>query len=230
MGVAPAPLASLSDNKRLVVRHIGYNAAGVLIPNESPSRHPYRKALSVFPEALFRAAVLSVWRRIFPFIAKIQQGGKVVVDYKNDISSFAAVAAVGPACRNILLTVERNRSVPSGSRLYKYFRIINKHNISFEKKKCKKISESYDLRLFYHVFLLFDGVDRYSFFIPAESFEFNLTVNQREKSVIIAPSHIGAGMDLGSSLSYQYVAGQHKLSVRSLDTESFRFTIAAVFR
>ena len=47
----------------------------------------------------------------FSLVAEVHQGGHVPVDLKDDAAAPAAVAAVGSACRHILLPVEGHRAV-----------------------------------------------------------------------------------------------------------------------
>ena len=60
------------------------------------------------------------------------------------------------------------------------------------------------------------------------SFEFNITINLGEKSIIAALTNIVARVELCSSLSYQDAACAYKLTVTGLDSKAFRLGIAAV--
>ena len=48
-----------------------------------------------------------------------------------------------------------------------------------------------------------------------------LSVNQCEKGVVLAAADIGAGMELGSTLANQDIAGNHKLACVFLYAQAF---------
>ena len=58
--------------------------------------------------------------------------------------------------------------------------------------------------------------------------ELYLAVDQSEESIVLADADIVAGMNGGSSLSDDDVAGSNSLTVSLLDTESFSFAVTTV--
>ena len=78
------------------------------------------------------------------------------------------------------------------------------------------------------LFRCLNQFDRALLAVSAEPGETNDTVSLGIQRIITAASDIGAGMDVGSALSVQDVAGLYKLSVRSLRSQSLRLRITAV--
>ena len=58
--------------------------------------------------------------------------------------------------------------------------------------------------------------------------ELNLTLNERVESVVRSDSDVGAGMDLGASLSYDDAACLNSLTTELLYAETLGFAITAV--
>ncbi len=53
-------------------------------------------------------------------------------------------------------------------------------------------------------------------------------VSLGEEGVILTDAHIQAGPDLGSALTHEDVAGQHKLTIGTLGPEALAFAVTAV--
>ena len=64
--------------------------------------------------------------------------------------------------------------------------------------------------------------------VTANTLEFNITVDLCKKSIVRTTANIVAGMDLCTSLLYEDVACQNKLSVSTLCAETLGFGITAV--
>ncbi len=60
------------------------------------------------------------------------------------------------------------------------------------------------------------------------SFELDGTVDHCEQCIVSADTYVISGMILGSSLTNEYGTCAYELTVSSLDSQSFRFTFAAV--
>ena len=76
--------------------------------------------------------------------------------------------------------------------------------------------------------LLLYRIDRSLFAVLAHSLESEDTVAGRKERIVAALADIGAGMDLGTSLTNQYVAREDELTVASLDAKTLGFGISAV--
>ena len=60
------------------------------------------------------------------------------------------------------------------------------------------------------------------------SLELDGAINLCEQSIVSADTYVVAGMILGSPLTNEYGTCAYELTVSSLDSQSFRFTFAAV--
>ena len=72
------------------------------------------------------------------------------------------------------------------------------------------------------------SVDKALTAILALALELDGTVNQSEQGVILADTNVDTGMDVGTSLANQNVAGQNKLPVSTLDAQALCLGITAV--
>jgi hypothetical protein len=66
------------------------------------------------------------------------------------------------------------------------------------------------------------------FSVTAEAFKTENTVNQGKKRIVFAQTHICSGMDVGSALAIENIAGFYELAVRALRAEALGLRIAAV--
>ena len=103
MTVSPATSPAPCNHCRSIVRHVGKKPSAFGILNKGASGNTNYKIGTVFAETSFSASGLAVFGDVFPFIAKIRKGRKVVVGDKNDVSALSAVPSVGTAGRNIFL-------------------------------------------------------------------------------------------------------------------------------
>ena len=78
--------------------------------------------------------------------------------------------------------------------------------------------------------LLLLRVDAATLAVFAHALEADNAVRQRKQRVVRADADTGAGMDVGAALTHQNIARQHKLPVGTLDAQSLRLGITAVFR
>ena len=76
--------------------------------------------------------------------------------------------------------------------------------------------------------LLLDSVNADFLAILAHSLELDVAVDESEEGVIRTLADVVAGMDVGSALLHQNVAGQHELSVGALHAKALGFGITAV--
>ena len=74
------------------------------------------------------------------------------------------------------------------------------------------------------------GVHADALFVSAQTLEFHHTVNQGVQGVVIATTHVVAGMDFGAALTNQDVAGQHKLTVATLGAQTLGLAVTTVAR
>ncbi len=77
------------------------------------------------------------------------------------------------------------------------------------------------------IFLL-SGINADLFAVAANTFKFDSSVNQSEKCIIAADAYVFTGMDMGSTLTNQNVAGQNCLTVSTLYAQSLGLGITAV--
>jgi hypothetical protein len=54
-------------------------------------------------------------------------------------------------------------------------------------------------------------------------------ISRGKKSVILADSDVGTGMEFGAALANDNIAGTNRFTTKPLDAEPFRFRIATVF-
>ena len=64
--------------------------------------------------------------------------------------------------------------------------------------------------------------------ILALALELDGTVNQSKQGVILADTNVGAGMDVGASLTNQDVASQHELTVSTLPAQTLGLRVTTV--
>lgn len=83
-------------------------------------------------------------------------------------------------------------------------------------------------QLFGIIRFLLLGVDAALTAVLAQPLELHGAVDQSEQGVILADTNVGAGMDVGASLTDQDVAGQHVLTVSTLDAQALGLRITAV--
>ena len=76
--------------------------------------------------------------------------------------------------------------------------------------------------------LCFFGVNAYLLAGLVFSFELDSAVDLGEQRIVAAYAYVVARMIFGTSLAYQNGTCAYELTVCSLDTQSFRFTFAAV--
>ena len=81
--------------------------------------------------------------------------------------------------------------------------------------------------------LLFHRVNADALAVAALTLKLDVAVDESKQSVVGAAAHILTGMDVGSALLHQNVAGQHELSVgaltpRRLDSESRPFLVEPI--
>ena len=71
-------------------------------------------------------------------------------------------------------------------------------------------------------------VNRDHLAVLAHALELHFAVDQSKQSVVLPLTDIVAGVDLGSALSEQHVAGFYELTVGSLRTNTLGFVISTV--
>ena len=128
MNIAPAAFAALCGNKALDFAHISHNRAGVCLLDYRSARNFDFKVGALFTVASAAFAALAVLSGVFPFVSEVGKRCKIVIDNKNNVAAFAAVAAVGSARGNIFFSVKRNGTCAAVACLDFYFSSINKHN------------------------------------------------------------------------------------------------------
>ena len=62
------------------------------------------------------------------------------------------------------------------------------------------------------------GIDADLLLIPALTLELDNAVDKRVKSIVAADTYVIAYVELSASLSDEYIACEHELTVRPLDT------------
>jgi hypothetical protein len=67
------------------------------------------------------------------------------------------------------------------------------------------------------------SVDAYFFTVSAQTLEANSAVCGSEQGIIRTPAHVGAGMDVCTSLTNQDVTGKNELTVAAFHAEPFGF-------
>ena len=76
--------------------------------------------------------------------------------------------------------------------------------------------------------LLLNGVNADLLLVTAETLETNDAAGLGEQGVILADAYIEAGMDVGAALANKNVAGQYKLTIRTLGSKTLAFAVTAV--
>ena len=61
-----------------------------------------------------------------------------------------------------------------------------------------------------------------------DRFKLDSAVDKGKQSVVRSATNIVTGMDLGTALANKDIAGENRLTVRSLYAETLRFTVASV--
>ena len=125
--VAPAAPAALAEDEVLGIGHVLDNFVGLSVSHYGAPGHADDEIFAVLAPAAGALAVLAVGSYIFPLIAKIHQGGEIVVHPKDDAAAVAAVAAVGAALGDILLPVKGHGAVAAVAGLHGDFYLIDKH-------------------------------------------------------------------------------------------------------
>ena len=93
--------------------HVVHDLAGVRVAQHRAARHLDAQRLAHLAGAALALTGLAVAGHVFALIAKVHQRGHVVVNFKDNVAPAAAVAAVGPARRHVLLAVEGHSAVPA---------------------------------------------------------------------------------------------------------------------
>ena len=109
--VAPAAPAALAQNEGLLVRHVLDDLPGLRVPDDGAPGHPQDQVGPVLAGAALALAVHAVFGHILALIAKIHQGGHVVVHRDHHVAAPAAVAAVRAAGGHIFLPVKGDHAV-----------------------------------------------------------------------------------------------------------------------
>ena len=130
MLVPPSAAPTFAENKIGVVGHIADDLVCLGVADDRPARNLDDQIFPPLAAAARALPVLPVRRGIFALIAEVHQGGKIVVDAKDDIAALSAVAAVGSARGNVFLPMEGHSAVSavSGLNVNSYF--IYKHAFS----------------------------------------------------------------------------------------------------
>ena len=111
MGVAPAAVAALCRDIRLVIRHILHDLSGFLVADDRAARHADHEVRAILALAALAAARLARRSHVFLLVAEVEKRGQVVVHLEDDRTASSAVAAVRTARRNILFAVEADLAV-----------------------------------------------------------------------------------------------------------------------
>ena len=111
MLVAPAAPAALAQNEGLLVRHVLDDLPGLRVPDDGAPGHPQDQVGPVLAGAALALAVHAVFGHILALIAKVHQGGHVVVHRDHHVAAPSAVAAVRAAGGHIFLPVKGDHAV-----------------------------------------------------------------------------------------------------------------------
>ncbi len=112
MQIAEAALAALGDQRARSVRgEVGDELAAVGVGDHRADRHAQNHVGAAAPVLIRAAAVLAALGAMDARVAVIDQRIDVAVGQRIDAAAAPAVAAVGPAARNVLLAAERDRAV-----------------------------------------------------------------------------------------------------------------------
>ena len=130
MLVAPAALTATGNDELFTVGHIVHNAAGLGVTDERTAGDTDVQTLAVLAGAALALTVHAIACDIFALVSKVHQRGHIIINNKDNIAASAAVAAIGAACCDILLTVERDCAVAAVARLNGDPCLINKRSHS----------------------------------------------------------------------------------------------------
>ena len=123
----PSRPAALAEDEVLGIGHVLDNFVGLGVPHHSAPGHADDEIFAVLAPAAGALAVLAVGSYIFSLIAKVHQGGEIVVHPEDDAAAVAAVAAVGAALGDVLLPVKGHGAVAAVAGLHGDFYLIDKH-------------------------------------------------------------------------------------------------------
>ena len=117
----------MRDAAHIGIAHILDDFAGGTVFDNRSGRYGNFEVFGVFAVALGGHAGLSVLCDEFTAVFEVQKRVLTLVNDKNDIAAFSAVAAVRSAVRNILFPVERHAAVSAVAGLDIDFYFIKKH-------------------------------------------------------------------------------------------------------
>ena len=129
MRVAPAAVAALCRDIRLVIRHILHDLSGFLVADDRAARHADDEVRAVLALAALAAARLAGRRDILFLVAEVQERRQIVIHLEDDRAAAAAVAAVRAARRDILFAVEADLAVAALAGNDLDLCNINKHSV-----------------------------------------------------------------------------------------------------
>ncbi len=70
--------------------------------------------------------------------------------------------------------------------------------------------------------------DAYLLLVAAETLETYDPVGECEQSIIIASAYVNTGVDLCPALADYYIAGEHSLTVGTLNAQTLGFAVSSV--
>lgn len=105
--------------------------AGFIVTDDGTLRHADHQILAVLSVHALSAALFAGRCHITGFVTEVLQSVEALIDFEDNVSASAAVAAVGTAGRHIELSAEGNVSVAALAALDENFCYICKHIVSF---------------------------------------------------------------------------------------------------
>src|SRR5699024_5983675 len=111
VAVAPAAPAAPAEDKGLASGHVLHDLAGFCVPHQGTPGDLDDEILAVLAGLPGTLAVGAVAGHVLALVAKVHQGGHVVIHLKDDGAAPAAVAAVRAAGGHVFLPVEGDGAV-----------------------------------------------------------------------------------------------------------------------
>ena len=134
MRVAPAAVAALCRDIRLVIRHILHDLSGFLVADDRAARHADDEVRAVLALAALAAARLAGRRDILFLVAEVQKRRQIVIHLEDDRAAAAAVAAVRTALRNELLAAEASGTIAAFAALNFDIGFVDEFHVEPRKK------------------------------------------------------------------------------------------------
>ena len=223
MHVSLSAFATLCGNQAVSrILHILHQQTGFFVDNQSTHRNVNDEILTFLSETFPAHSILTGFRLVHSLVFEIHKGTQVVIRFKDYAAAVTAIAAVRASFRHKWFPTEGNRSVSALTGNDINFCSIYEHvYLPFYKKIWPFPRKGHKKLSFVAVY-----ADLLSLLV--KSFEFNISVDLSEQSIISTDTNVVARVELGSSLSYENASCTYVLTSTNLQSKSFRLRVTAV--